>query len=89
MEWIKANNPPKEACECLVYEWWNGHGSIQVLWYAPELSKISDFSYSRTKRDGFYYVDDNWGYVECDYITHWMPLPDPPENEAESYGHAL
>ena len=24
---------------------------------------------------------DNFGYVRTENITHWMPLPDPPEEE--------
>ena len=27
----------------------------------------------------WYYYDSEWGYIRTDAVTHWMPLPEPPE----------
>ncbi len=32
--------------------------------------------------NGFYEYDPEWGQVYDKRITHWMPLPEPPREEA-------
>ena len=31
----------------------------------------------------WHYYDSEYGQVECDDVTHWMPLPSPPEGGHE------
>jgi hypothetical protein len=30
---------------------------------------------------GFYDNDPEWGDIEIDDVTHWMPLPEPPKGD--------
>ena len=32
-------------------------------------------------QSGFYDTDPEWGDIEMDDVTHWMPLPQPPKGE--------
>lgn len=50
-----------------------------VLVYAEEFTRVADWSCDR-------YGDDWWFYVDGEYeplITHWMELPEPPQEVAE------
>lgn len=45
------------------------HGGYHkwLIWYDP--------------KSGFYDSDPEWGDIEMDDVTHWMPLPEPPKGE--------
>ena len=32
-------------------------------------------------QSGFYDTDPEWGDIEMDDVTHWMPFPEPPKGE--------
>ena len=32
-------------------------------------------------QSGFYDTDPEWGDIEMDDVTHWMPLPEAPKGE--------
>lgn len=34
---------------------------------------------TKEKKSCFYYYDDDWENIEVPEVTHWMPLPEPPE----------
>lgn len=49
-------------------------------------SKIAGFSTDKTATHtfldagyGWSNYDSDYGYYECKDVTHWMPLPEPPE----------
>ena len=73
MKWILLEDEePDEGQLCLVYR--------PYLWSA---SKITRGEYGKVPYD----VDGRvWSYCDCDLdvlepelVTHWMPMPDPPE----------
>lgn len=39
--------------------------STWLSWYDP--------------KRGFYDIDPEWGDIEIDTVTHWMPLPEQPK----------
>lgn len=57
---------------------------IEVSCYAKDLYKIDKYDFQdKKKKSGFYQYDSEWGYFEMSDISHWMPLPQPPESEDE------
>lgn len=65
-KWIPVTERlPKEHDSCIVYRK-GTFGHFSMLRYTPAL--------------GFHFYDSEWGDVTVDNVTHWMPLPEPPEN---------
>ena len=63
--WIPVEERLPDAHEsCIVYRK-GTFGHYSMLRYSPEL--------------GFHFYDSEWGDVTVDDVTHWMPLPEPPE----------
>lgn len=71
--WVPVSErlPEKDGCY-LVYD----AGSIDVVNFANNLARETYGELDA--RPGFYYIDDEYEYWERAY-THWMPLPEPPE----------
>lgn len=67
MKWIPVTERlPEESCKCLC---------------ANEMGDIVLAPYSNRYR-AFNAIDDDEGdRWKFDYVTHWMPLPLPPETE--------
>ena len=87
-EWISVKDRlPSEAGRYLVayklfdsdLAWWN-----EVLSFSTDLYKMDNFDFPRKKykgKSGFYFYDSEYGNVEDNRVTHWMPLPEPPKEE--------
>ena len=54
---------------------------IDVQSYAKNLSKIDEYDFYECERGGWYFYDSEYGYIETNRVTHWMPLPDLPEGD--------
>lgn len=65
-KWIPVSEPPTEADEYIVMI--KGAASSTTLLYDP-IEKI-------------WFEEDAHGNVERYVITHWMPMPEPPKEEA-------
>lgn len=50
------------------------------LTYQKELGRFQLMRYSPVLRNGTGWFDDNYGL----YVTHWMPLPEPPESDVRN-----
>ena len=70
MEWISVNDRlPDESCECLGVV----DGEVTEVSYSPkQMGYIC--VWSMCDADGFKPLSD-------DAVTHWMPLPEPPQDE--------
>ena len=71
-QWIPVTERlPDTAERVLVCKTWNGKV------YKPEYGYYQDFPNSK----GCWYVLTDFGYYPQKEITHWMPLPQPPEED--------
>lgn len=58
----------------------------QVLTYSTDLFKVDEWSfynYKDKKHEGFYYIDDEWGYVEVSNVDGWRYI-EPFEKHHEN-----
>lgn len=55
----------------------------RVLDYTLSLASVDEYDFSDENRPGWYGYDGEWGYYEVDGVTHWMPLPELPDELKE------
>lgn len=57
---------------------------IEVLDYANDLYRIDKFDFNDKKGvPGWYFFDGEWGCIDVEDVTAWMPLPQPYKAESE------
>lgn len=57
------------------------HSYIGILGYCYNLRLVDKYDFPK-KKSGFYNYDSEWGYSDwTDKVTHWMKLPELPEEE--------
>ncbi len=54
---------------------------INILMFVKDLHETDPYNFRGKHRPGWVNWDDEYGYYEYDAVTHWMPLPEPPEGE--------
>ena len=71
---------PENKCECLVYVKTHKKrdGYITVSWFYPCYDGSAPDMKGRKVWTGY---DSEWGVFELRCVTHWMPLPDAPEED--------
>lgn len=79
--WIKCEDKLPAEGECLVFTDYL-HPRIEMAYYTDCLEKVDKWDFAGVKRGGFYKSDSEGDY-EIARVTHWMPLPDPPEEWGE------
>ena len=67
MKWRPIETAPQD--DTIVDLWW------QTDW--DERFRVPDCRY----RDADTWIDDSGNLITAEYITHWMPLPDPPSHK--------
>lgn len=89
-EWISVKDrlPEKNGRYLVVVDDGCGSPYVDRLWFAKRLSLIPSFTYSiieDNNRPGFYYRDtrNEW---EIPYVSHWMELPELPEEVKRNDG---
>ena len=80
-EWISVKDklPDKDGNYLCC---WGEHKGIAICSFAKNLRKVDKYDFKGKNRAGWYDYDSEWGYGEMCNVTHWMPLPELP-NELE------
>lgn len=79
MKWISVEERlPDEDGHYIVFEVWPYGNIISLAFYAP---KYNGFEEHLNGRAVWYKYDSEVGDFEVTDVTHWMPLPEPPETE--------
>ena len=80
-KWIPVTErlPEKDDRYATVCDFGNGCVSRGVLGFAKDFSKV--VTYQTTAKNVWYEYDREYGFVMITYVTHWMPLPEPPKGE--------
>ena len=85
-EWISVNDRlPEENGNYLCVKVLLGSCSstITTLLFAKDLNKLRYVDFSDIQyigKAGFYDYDSECGYYDVDGVTHWRPLPAPPDD---------
>lgn len=80
-EWISVKDRlPKKNGKYLCFKVNNvlPGGYVRIYFFANNLKKVDKYDFYDANRNGWYDYDSEWGYYEVSNITHWMPLPEPP-----------
>lgn len=79
-KWIPVTErlPEKDDRYATVCNFGNGVVSRGVLGFAKDFSKV--VTYQTNAKDIWYEYDREYGFVMITYVTHWMPLPEPPKD---------
>jgi hypothetical protein len=79
-KWISVEDRlPERKGQYMVRETWSYGNMISLAYYTP---KYDGFEEHLKGRAIWYKYDSEWGDFEVRGVTHWMPLPTPPEVEA-------
>lgn len=82
MYWTRVkDSPPQENGKYLCVNKGLSHRYIIVCWYAKCLSEVDEYDFADKDMPGFYSYDSEYGYYQERFVTHWMPLPDLPEED--------
>lgn len=59
-----------------------GRKYIDCVSFARDLYMIDTYDFHRSKgKSGFYEYDNEYGFYEYEGVTHWMHLPEPPQED--------
>ena len=88
MDWISVKDrlPKKDGkylCVCKGFI--GGYEYIEVLSYSKNLYKVDEYDFASFKgKRGFYSYNSEWGYINKNNVTHWMPLPELPKGMSDN-----
>ena len=78
MEWISVKDRlPDNKGRYLVYEVWTYGNIIETVSWTP---KYNGFEEHLKGKAIWYNYDSEYGDFEVGDVTHWMPLPEPPND---------
>lgn len=76
---VKDRLPEKEG-KYMVYKESECFKSTSTAWFSLDLHEFDEYDFPNKHRPGWNNYDSECGYYEECGVTHWMPLPEPPEN---------
>ena len=54
---------------------------VQICRFSKNLEFVDEYDLHECNHAGWYNYDSEWGYYEVTGVTHWMELPDLPEED--------
>jgi hypothetical protein len=82
-KWIPVTERlPEQDGKYLVCKNLFGGAYITAIRFANDGRKVCKFDFRERWENVWYEYDIEYGYLTVDTVTHWMPLPEPP-NEVE------
>ena len=82
LKWIPVTERlPQEDGNYLVFEQHAYGTATTTLRFAKDARLVDKYDFDRAFKNVWYRYDSEWGHITIDYVTHWMPLPQPPKGE--------
>jgi hypothetical protein len=80
-EWIPVTErlPEDDGDYLVAKKIFNNSIRQDVLRFAKDGRKVDKYDFQGEWKNIWYYYDSEYGYITVDSVTHWMPLPEPPE----------
>jgi hypothetical protein len=85
LKWIPVTERlPSDGEKVLAFSSYDGTELTyqSVLRFHSCLEAFDDFAFYGRKHGGFVDYDSEYGCLERSSVTHWMPLPTPPKEDA-------
>ena len=81
-KWIPVTERlPKEDGKYLCFHHGKYANWIQAVQFAKDARKFDEYAFKKQWKNKWLMYDSEYGYYAVDYITHWIPLPEPPNEE--------
>ena len=71
--------PEVQGKYLVVVDGYNGFRYQKIVNFSKNLHLLSKFDFPNQKRPGWCEMDSESGYYEVERVTHWMELPELPE----------
>lgn len=83
MEWISVKKQlPKKDGRYLIRKLIFNHTVwYEVAGFAKDGRKVDKYDFQRDWKNVWYGYDSECGYLTLHSVTHWMPIPDEPEED--------
>lgn len=81
--WIPVTERlPEKDGDYLVFKRSHFGGWCRVASFAKDGAEVDEYDLGGCE-NVWYDYDSEYGYISFDSVTHWMPLPEPPKENAD------
>ena len=81
-QWISVNDrlPEEDKDYLVITNDFGKYSSVKIRSFAKDGETADEYALAG-KKYVWYFWSGEYGYVSTNTVTHWMPLPEPPEGE--------